>query len=302
MLAEIATYDWDASFLGFDELKPQDTEVPVDAQARTDEAEEIRKRWGTQRNQVWVLGDHRLMCGDSTSASDFAALMHPFNADICFTSPPYALGKSMSLSGNRSMAGEGNAYIGHEDNPEGWRDLMDKWFPVVSKHCSAQIVNVQSLAGNKRDLFQWLGQQTDRLADVAIWDKGHAAPAMAQGVLASRFELMLIFGDTEASRSIPFSSWRGTVQNVYQGPPQRGNEFSGVHAATMPIHLPIWAIGTLCDMAQTVIEPFCGTGTTILACENLKKRCFAMEISPEYVAVTLQRFADATGKIPTLLQ
>jgi DNA modification methylase len=124
---------------------------------------------------------------------------------------------------------------------------------------------------------------------------------MAQGVLSSRYEWVIALGKNGASRSFPLSTWQGTIQSVYEGSPQRDNEHAQNHAATMPIHLPTWAIGTLCDQCKSVYEPFCGTGTTIIACEQLGRKCRAIEISPAYVAVALQRWADATGKTPRKL-
>ena len=68
---------------------------------------------------------------------------------------------------------------------------------------------------------------------------------MAEGVCSSRFEWLCVFNRENNSRHIPLSSWRGTISNVYQAPPQRQNEFSGIHAATFPLHLPSFIIADL---------------------------------------------------------
>jgi len=118
--------------------------------------------------------------------------------------------------------------------------------------------------------------------------------------MASRFEWMIIFAANDgASRSVPLSSWRGTVQSVYAAPPQRGNEFSEVHAATMPLHVPAWVMQTLCDQSRSVYEPFCGTGTTLIAAEQLGRKCYGMEISPQYCDVIVKRWETYTGKTAT---
>ena len=256
----------------------------------------------TKPGDLWVLGDHRVLCGDSTKAEDVARLMAGVKADLCFTSPPYALGKSVSLSGNKTMSAKANAYDDHEDNAEGWDQLMRGWFSASDKAVSdVWVVNVQPLAGNKRDLVQFIADNAKRLVDFVTRDKGHAAPAMASGVMSSRFEWMVIFSTKDnASRAVPLSSWRGTVQSVYSAPPQRNNDFSKVHAATMPIHVPAWVMQTLCDQAKSVYEPFCGTGTTLIAAEQLGRKCFGMEISPAYCDVIVQRWEKLTGKTATL--
>ena len=72
------------------------------------------------------------------------------------------------------------------------------------------------------------------------------------------------------------------------------------HNATKPTELVTRALENSCEIDDVVIEPFSGSGTTIIACEQLGRKCRAIEISPAYVAVALQRWADATGKTPKL--
>jgi hypothetical protein len=191
------------------------------------------------------------------------------------------------------MSEKGNAYESHNDSPEGWRQIMDQFVAVARELCGSFVVNVQPLAGNKRDLISWLSDNRKRLCDIATWDKGHGAPQMADGVLSSRFEWLVVLADEGATRTIPFSSWQGDVQNVYEGPPQQSNEYADSHAATFPVHLPKWVMGTLCDIAETFYDPFAGTGTSIIAAEQEGRTCYAMEIDASYVAVCLQRAEDA---------
>ena len=251
----------------------------------------------TVEGDVWVLGNHRLMCGDATSVDAVERLMDGNKADLCFTSPPYALGKSVSLSGNRSMAASGSAYDGHDDDPAQWAEMMNEWWAAsFGAVDDLWLVNVQPLAGNKRDLIRWVNDRVDRLIDIVTWDKGHAAPQMAAGVMASRYEWIVCLGHEGSSRAMPKSSWQGTVQSVYQAPPQRANDYSDQHAATMPVHLPEWVLQTLCDQAKSVYDPFCGTGTTLIAAQTSNSKCFALEISPSYCDVTIQRWQDFTGQ------
>jgi DNA modification methylase len=263
-----------------------------------DEVPELPEDPITQPGDLWILGDHRLLCGDSTKIEDVERLMAGESADLCFTSPPYALGKSIKLSGNKSMSSKDSAYDEHEDDADDWLNLMRSWFKI-SEGCvsSVWVINVQPLAGNKRDLITFMHENADNFVDVATWDKGHAAPAMAAGVLSSRFEWLLIYSPkNKASRAVPLSSWRGTMQSVYEGAPQRNNEAASIHGATMPLHLPLWVIGELCDKTKTIYEPFSGTGTTIIAAEQLGRRCFGMEISPQYCDVIVERWENLTGR------
>ena len=78
----------------------------------------------------------------------------------------------------------------------------------------------------------------------------------------------------------------------------RGDNTTGAHPAVMPVELPTIYIEAITDPGQYVIEPFLGSGTTLIACENTGRKCRGIEISPDYVAVCLQRYLDATGKEP----
>jgi len=89
--------------------------------------------------------------------------------------------------------------------------------------------------------------------------------------------------------------WRG----VWQLASVRSND---LHSAMFPVEIPIRAIKLLTDGGDLVLEPFSGSGTTLIACENLGRRCRAVEIAPGYVAVALERWATHTGKVPVLVE
>lgn len=298
-LRDLDAGDVDLSLLGFSDDELETLLAPEQKPGLTDEdaTPETPVQPVTVLGDIWVMDDHRLLCGDSTSIDAVEKLMNGCKADICFTSPPYALGKSIALSGNQSMKSKQSAYESHKDDSDSWANLMDGWWAAsLSAVEHGWVVNVQPLAGNKRQLIKWINDRVDQLSDIATWDKGHAQPPMAAGVMASRYEWMVIFGQQAASRSIPCSSWRGTIQSVYSAPPQRNNEFAAIHAATMPIHVPLWVMEKLCNTAKSVYEPFCGTGTTMIAAEKNNRKCYAMEIDPKYCDVIIKRWQEFTGK------
>ncbi len=298
---ELEGLGFDVELTGFsaEEIAALTPEQIEPGQTDEDDVPEVPVNPVTVLGDVWILGKHRVMCGDSTSVDAVEKLMAGHKADLCFTSPPYALGKSAALSGNKEISKRGGAYDTHTDDADSWPDLMNGWWSASSSFVNSWIVNVQPLAGNKRELFSWINERIDRLVDVATWDKGHAAPQISKGVMASRFEWVLIFGEIGASRAVPFASWQGTMQSVYAAPPQRSNEYASIHGATMPIHLADWAIGDLSNLSKSIFDPFGGTGTTLISCEKLKKRAFLMELSASYVDVIVNRWQDFTGKKAT---
>ena len=284
------------------EMLNSEKPAPVDAEPQIDRAEELREKWGVETGQLWQLGAHRLICGDCTDKAVVERVMGGEVAAITFTSPPYNAGVSAQLSGNTSI--DDNLYKDEYNDNQTQSDylsLLANFTDVALSNSQYVFVNIQFLAGNKTAFVDYLTRFRDNLADIAIWDKTNAAPAAAQRVMDSRFEFVLIYSH-KANRAIGTREFRGMVHNVYTGNPQRNNKYASSHAATFPVDFPEHFINTFTNDGELIFEPFAGTGTTLIACERLGRKCRAVEISPAYVAVTLQRWADLTGKTPVLLE
>jgi DNA modification methylase len=144
------------------------------------------------------------------------------------------------------------------------------------------------LANNKIAFMSLLNDYKQNLIDIAIWNKEHAAPHVAENVMASTFEFILFLSPkTNPTKAITTGKFRA-VQNVYSAPPQRNNEFAKHHGATFPMHLPEWVIKTF-TTNQPVLDLFCGTGTTMAASHQLKRKCYGMELDPKYCQVIVDR-------------
>ena len=251
----------------------------------------------TKPGDLWVLGDHRLLCGDSTKNEDVARLMAGAKADLCFTSPPYGAGNVAKLRDHyvRGATKRVSFYDQHEDDPESWPSLMAGWYDAFRPVSECVVCNVQMLADNKRALVAWLAERAADLCDVIVWDKINAAPQMQANVLSNAFEFCFVFGGN-ASRAIPFADFHGTLSNVLRLDPRGKNDQADKHRAVFPVELPAWFIQTLCKEARSVVDPFCGTGTTLIAAEQLGRKCYGMEISPQYCDVIVARWEKLTGK------
>jgi DNA modification methylase len=286
--------------LGFDadELKALlDPVTPTEGLTDDDAVPETPEEPKTKPGDIYRLGRHRLMCGDSTSIDAVEKLMDGAEVDFMFTSPPYNAGDSEKLSGNTHTID--NKYATYRDDKtqsdylDFLRGFTNAWM-WVSK-CMA--VNIQQLAGNKIAFVEYLEAYKNHLIDIAIWNKGHGAPALAANVMNSCFEYIVFLGQTEnPSRAVPCSDFRGTVKNVYEGQPNRNNEFSKVHAATFPVDFPEWAIKSFTKNGSIIGDAFGGTGTTMIACEKLGRTNFTMELDPKYCDVIVKRWEDFTGQ------
>jgi DNA modification methylase len=289
--SDLPLVDWGVD-LPEDWLVEEKTE-PADAEPQIDRAAELNKVWRVKTGDLWQIGDHRLLCGDSTKKEDVGRVMGEEKAQMCFTSPPYNAGVSAKLSGNTNIGDNlyGNKYDDNKTQPE-YLKLLQGFTDCAFAVCDYLFVNIQVLAGNKIAFLDYWHANADKFADVAIWDKVNAAPQQAQRVMDSRFEFVLIFSHNP-NRAIGTKEFRGMVHNVYSGKPQRNNENAAVHAATFPIDFPSHFIDTFTNSAELILDPFIGTGTTMVACQNLNRKCRGIEISPDYCAVILQRMFDA---------
>lgn len=306
-VAEFATWDFDIlkdelfaiddidmSDFGFDLAFGEDEEMEVQ---EDDYITEIPKEPKSKRGDIYQLGRHRLMCGDSTSVADFEKLMNGEIADIAFTSPPYNAGTTIT----ETMSNKTTKYNGNDDNKsdDEYIEFLNSYLKNTLNHSHYSFMNVQSIANNKIALIDVLYQNKNIYADTIIWDKIHGAPAMAENVLNSAFEYVHVFSK-KANRAIGTKKFRGTLQNIIHIPSQRNNKYADIHNATFSIEFASHFIKEF--STDSVLDPFGGTGTTMIACEQLNKTCYMMEYEPLYIDVIIDRWEQFTGEKAVLIE
>jgi DNA modification methylase len=234
----------------------------------------------TVLGDLYEIGEHRLLCGDSTCSDTVGKLMNGSKADITFTSPPYNVGKTPN--------GNEQKYLNDNDNKNlsDYVSLLDDFTKTALLFSDFVFSNIQSLSGNKIALIEHLYNLRNVYADVMIWDKKTAEPAMARKVLNSRFEYVYIFSN-EAKRSIGKRDFRGTIDNIFELNSRQGKEFASIHKATFPIQLPELFIKNFTE--TSVLDTFCGTGSTMVASHQLNRKCYGMELDPKYCDVIITR-------------
>lgn len=242
----------------------------------------------TVLGDLYEIGQHRLICGDSTDSDVVEKLMNGEKADIVFTSPPYNLGKNVSLRPDWSG---GNAYNSYNDSKieSEYDELLLGFTNCLWTYCSYIIVNIQSLAGNKKSVIKYQNTFIDAVSDISVWTKPNAQPAMAKNVMNSAFEYFIFLntGDN-VTRAINTGNFRGTVSNVYSLGVAQGQESDKKeHGAVFSVKMCFDFINNFSQ--NSVIDCFMGTGTTMVAAHQLKRKCYGVELDPKYCDVIVSR-------------
>lgn len=255
----------------------------------------------TRTGDIYVLGDHRLICGDCTDENVVRDLMRGDVADVTITSPPYGASDSARIRTHYERGAEtyDSFYESHDDKIDTWAELIRGSFKNMRMASQAQFVNIQMLADNKRDLISWIDENKNCFCDVIVWDKKTAPPQMHDRVLNNQFEFVFVFADEGATRVIPYSDFHGSISNIIELT-VGNNEYADVHRAVFPVKFPAEVL-KICSTAESVFDPFGGTGTTMIACEQLGRKCYMCELDPAYCDLIVERWETFTGKKAVIL-
>ena len=238
------------------------------------------------------------MCGDSTKAEDVDKLMAGVKADICFTSPPYNAG-SLNIAGEEETQAKYNSY---DDNKTGeeYFDFICCNLKIMLNYAKEVFYNIGLVENNKRQIILLQNEFIKQFKDIIYWKKSTVAPHIQPGIINNLVEFILCFGNGKRKfENAQFT--QGTYWNVIEGSNASGNQYSDIHKATFPVYLPSNIVENFCPINGTVIDCFGGTGTTLIACEQLDRTCYMMELDPRYVDVIVRRYIGVTGKTDVVL-
>ena len=253
---------------------------------------------------IWILGNHRLMCGDSTDPDAVSRLMAGNKADVTFTSPPYNLGVS-KMSKKAQAMHNGHAYENYADDlsDEDYSGFLGKLLTNALEHSDDAMFNIGILKGSKVGIIEMLHVFQDKFCDILIWNKSQSMPLgfpSHAGVVGHRCELIFCFNH-DGSRSFSHPQWKQGAQiNRIDTENASGNEYAKQHAATFPVALPAEVIKSFTK--DSVLDLCGGTGTTMVAAEQLGRKCYMMEIDAKYCDVILSRWEKLTGQTAELEQ
>ena len=252
-----------------------------------------------QPGDVWVLGDHRIMCGDSTRPEDVARLMAGHTATLMATDPPYLV----NYQGGTHPQSRANAPAG-EKRDKHWDDYTDPetgvafyvgFVAAAKPHLIERVPVYQWHADLRRGLLLAQWAECGLLVHQSIvWVKDRA--------VLTRSDLMwqhepCLFGWFQGMR--PPSDRRAPASASTVWAISQAGEQDGIHPTQKPVEIFHRPIEWHTKPGEVVYEPFSGSGTQIIAAARLGRRCFAMELSPAFVQVAIERWQAFTGREAT---
>ena len=253
-----------------------------DAEPKLDQADELNKTWQVKTGDIWLVGQHRLMCGDSTKAEDIARLMNGAKAEMMFTDPPYGVDYSggIQFDGKVGAVTNNRERLANDNSTDIYPAFLPVALPVVDGPCYMWFAD-----SSARDVYNAVYDNACEVHALIIWHKTNATYAAMNAQYKKRHEPCLYFKPKGSTLR-----WCGatTEATVWSQDRDGINEF---HPTQKPVALAAKAINN--HEATIILDAFCGSGSTLIAAEQLNRKCYGMEISAAYCAVILQRATDA---------
>jgi len=294
-------HEADFSALGLDRLVAElEKELEPTDEAKTgqcdpDEVPDPPAEPTSKRGDVWILGEHRILCGDSTSAEDVARLMGSERAVICATDPPYLVdytGTNHPQSFERERAGK--------DNNKNWDAYHDPKTSVAFFSDFIRVAIEHALVESPA-FYQWHASRRQALVEAAwtgngllfhqqlIWVKSR--PILTRSHFMWQHE-PCFYGWIEGRPPPLRPPVGGQCSSVWT----IAGEQDGIHPTQKPVEIFERPISYHTRAGDAVYEPFSGSGSQIIAAERMGRRCFAMELEPTFVDVAVARWEKFTGR------
>lgn len=281
VLDELPNLDIDTDMLGMMELPEIEAEESEVVEDEVPEQVETR----CKRGDIWKLGEHRLMCGDSTCITDVEKLMDGQKADMVFTDPPYGVSYEGGLNEKKKKQIKNDALTGN--------DLYNMLYGAFT--------NIKLATKEKSGIYIFYAIKTTREFINALFDAG----LKQRGIIAWH-KLGGGFGDYMAHYMNAYEpciyASNGESVNWYGASNEKTlweiekEKSCDLHPTMKPIAVVSRAVQNSSKNGDGVLDLFGGSGSTLIACEQLNRKCYMMELDEHYCDVIIQRWENLTGK------
>ena len=269
--------EWDSVQLaewGLDVWENEDDKEPEAGLIEDDEIPEVKES-KVKRGDIWQLGEHRVMCGDSTSSDDVAKLMNGEKADMVFTDPPYGV----SYQSNMRTKTDKFDVLENDDT------FITEWINNIPLYSNGFVFVWTSW----KVLKQWIEfcEGIGDLSNMMVWNKGGGGIGDLKKTFLTDYEVALVY-----HRGAEIIGKRlGSVWSV-----GKDSASSYLHPTQKPVELAVMAIENILQKNKIVLDLFLGSGSTLIAAEKIKRKCYGMELDEKYCDVIINRWEQFTGQ------
>lgn len=274
-LLELESEGWDVEDLGFDIPEP---EIPADTDE--DEIPEPPVEPTTQLGQIWQLGRHRLMCGDSTDEASVARLTNGVQMDMVFTDPPYGVSYTGGLQFKDGAVEKNNREMIKNDDIDIYEDVMKILAKFSNGPCYIWF------AGTKAASLYEAAEKYGDIHALIIWVKNGGYGALNANY-KQKHEPCLYWKPRGKTLNFIGATTETTIWDIDKDGKNK------LHPTQKPVALATKAISN--HEANTVLDIFGGSGATLIAAEQTKRTCYMMELDPKYCDVIIARWESLTG-------
>ncbi|MFV0626617.1 MAG: site-specific DNA-methyltransferase [Alphaproteobacteria bacterium] len=297
-LEELKELDFDINLLGFSEEELSELDgfgEEVAGKVEDDVIPEIPEKAITQRGDVWQLGTHRLICGDTTMIDDVKKLMQGDVADMIFTDPPYNVnyGATMKDKLRYHVASESERKIMNDNLGEDFAQFLIDSCTNMLMYCRGAVYVCMS-SSELHTLYDAFVSSGGKWSTFIIWIKNTFTLGRAD--YQRQYEPILY-------------GWVGGGKHHWCGDRNQSDVWeynkpvrNDLHPTMKPVELVERAIKNSSKAGDLILDGFAGSGSTLIACEKSQRRCRLIELDPKYCDVILKRWEDWTGKKAVLVK
>jgi DNA modification methylase len=285
-LAALAEEEFPMELIGFDQAELARLladQAAAEGLTDSDAAPPVPALPVSMPGDLWTLGEHRLLCGDATQAADLATVLAGDKAAMVFTDPPYNVGYEGKTK--RRLRIENDALGGK------FQEFLQEACTRLMEVCQGGIYICMS-SSELHTLYQAFTEAGGHWSTFLIWSKNHFT--LGRSDYQRQYETILY-------------GWPQGVAHYWCGARNQGDVWSVArpvanreHPTMKPVELVERAVQNSSQVGDTVLDPFAGSGTTLIACERLKRRARLVEVDARYVDVICQRWEQYRGQSAVL--
>lgn len=295
-LQNLADEDFDLDLLGFDDVELDDllTSLDDDEAAALDEnIPEVQENPVSRTGDIWIMGEHRLLCGDSTSEADMKKLMAGELADMVFTDPPYNV--NYGDTAKDKLRSKGGAKAGRKIMNDNLGDDFEAFLTAACKNMLAHTKGALyiCMSSSELDTLQSAFRNAGgKWSTFIIWAKNTFT--LGRSDYQRQYEPILYGWKDGNDRYWCGARDQGDVW--FYNKPQKND----LHPTMKPVDLVVRGIKNSSKTLDIVLDPFGGSGSTLIAAELTSRQARLIELDPKYVDVIVRRWQEMTGLQATL--